>query len=674
MSNVYYKTYYQETLTLRDGRSYNIFKTVSDVKENGVSLTEQTSVDDVESNPGSWYQNIGSEIVSIYIHFSNSSNGADKTLAAYFNMYFASENIIFNNIFYEGRLNNISPVSHKIPFIFWGTSEIEGGDISLNNADGFFDTLSEKFIWENKNIIIKIGSDLMNYSDFLTLFTGQIRNKTNSDENNFVLKYFSKKIALSKVILTDYFNVTSYPNLEQRAIGQPIPKSWGIPFDTLAEAPLLWCINTKYGSSETASTTAQAGTTTTKIIIPNTFTNYNIENYYKGHYISYGGALYKVTAHRGSSSELTTETIAGMAEGESFTLLKYNQQQYYVPASALSTVYVDYGDGLGWRAATASALSSNTFVITTPLDGAQSGFQEGTTKVKALFTPSVFTDGNMSDIIKDLCQTEAGLVDADLNLTSFSTSQTDTDIPIQIYQNKQEQTIIIIGRILASSAFDLFYTGIDGKINYKAWNPQRITVYDEFEDYEYFDFNVKSWGDDLRNTISIGYNKNYETDKYSYVSENNSKSEYLYDERPSQIIDTYIVSKTIAQTVAQRILYIINEPGRQIKFKTHLRPVQKNIGDKIYVTKTKSPDSENGGMNLVLAEITGISRDIQNNMVEIECSDLRGYGFNVGIWVSTGTPAYKDATNEQRSVSGYWTQNGFADVTDPNSYGISRWW
>jgi len=661
-------TYYTDTITLRDDKTRTIFKPLSSVEENGESLSLQTSIVTVEANAGSYWHDTANSI--LYVHFSNGGDGEDKTIIGRFPFYAASENIIFDNNFYEGRISNLTPVSNKTSYIFWGTSDLENGSFTLNNCDGFFDKIYEKYIWEKGTITIKIGSDFMAYDDFLTIFVGKIENKK-WKENNFWLDFFSKKKELDKMIPSDEYDTTTYPNIENNAVGRFIPIAYGT-FDSLEDAPFLVCINKKYGENSANYTSDPDSNETT---LKDTELASSVDDYYKGWEVEYGGNISKITKYVGSTKTATMETLAGFTTGLSYTIRKYNQQQYKIAGhtiTSIETVYINYMDGIGWqKISSTDTLATATFIITTNDDGRYGMYEENVTKVKALFTGKN-SDGNASDIAKDLCQTYGGLANGDLNLTSFSDSQTEADLPIQIYINTQVSIRDIIDKIILS-CFGYFYTGIDGKLNFVVWTTSRSTGYDEFQDYEYLNFNTQSIGSDLRNKISVGYSKNYEKDEFHYTTTTNNDSIYKYSEREIEYVNTYLKAKSDAETMAQRMMWVVNQPGRYVNFGTHLRPVQKNIGDKIYVTKEKSPNLVAGGMPQVLMEVIGIERDVENGMVNIECIDTRGMGLNVGIWMAAAAPNWGAATDEEKTVSGFWTDaNGYASA--PDGYMHSRWW
>jgi len=681
MSNVYQKNYLNETVTLRDGKDYTFFKVITALKEDGVELTLQSSIVTVEADPGSWWQDTATGL--LYIHCSDGLSPDAHNIIAKFCFYCASENIIFNNRFYEGRIADISSISNSTG-ILPEMIETEGGDISLNNADGFFDTLSEKFIWEKSELSIKYGSDLMAYTDFMQFLGWKIENK-GWEENNFKINFFSVKKELEKKIISDKFDLTTYPNLEANALDTYIPISYGTPFTSLDETPLLVCINTKKNGGVTETGTSIASSDTTNLYITGTLLN-TTENYYKGHQVEWNGLISKITASsyvvETDTHYITMEEMADFATDKVFVLRKYNQQEFYIPASALSTVYIDYGDGLGWlKIVPTTALATNTFTLTTHSDGALSGFQEGTTRVKALFTPSVITDGNISDAVKYLCKLNTGLNDDNLDSPSFVQSAIDAEGVIHDYISDQITVKAAIERVV-KSVMCRFYTALNGKIKFIIWSPRRTSGYDEYQDYEYLSFSVNPI-DEISNKISIGYNKNYEKNEYHYTTITDTESIWEYEEREIKTIDTLLVNKSDAIVLGQRIQFIINQPGRIVSFETALRGLQKadtgdgdienNIGSKLYTTKTKSPNSIAGGMNAVQCEVLGIDRNLKDGIIGISCIDILGLGLGVGIWVSDDVKNYDDPTitEGEKNISGFWTDDfGKVGGVEVDSY----WW
>ena len=454
---------------------------------------------------------------------------------------------------------------------------------------------------------------------------------------------------------------------------------------SIDKAPICVCINKKYASGS-GTFTSDAGSTESKIIDTEpAWTGRKKINFFKGWVVEYpvdSGTYYKVTGSEWDTvSEPNTniikiETIAGFTSGLSYKLLYYPQQEFKIADHAITSVdsvYIDYGNGTGWEKAViaSSNLTNATFVISTDFDGSTAIFDEDSTKVKVLFVGKN-PDGNVSDIVSDLCQTYGGLPADALDSSSFAASQTATELIINKYIKEPIFIRDVIDKLILS-IFAYFPTGLNGKLYFIVWTTTRTTGYDEFQDYEYFSFIVSDIGSDLRNKIAVGYAINHNTKEHQYTDLTNLPSIYKYSEREKEVIDTDLTTESDGNILAQRYIWVVNQPGRYVEFETNLRPLQKTIGDKIYLTKSKSPNSDAGGMDQVLMEITGIERDMMRGTTRIQCVDTRGLGASSGIWMAPDAPDYVDATPAEKSVSGFVSdENGY--ILYPEGKDKSLWW
>jgi len=150
--------------------------TPSRVEEDGDDLTEQSSLSDCNTNPGSFYWDDTNE--RVYVHTTGSDNPQGYFIVVFLweyftNMQFEDEPVIYNGRYYLPYLH-----SDDMPDISQTTSEYyEGGvrygfgSVKLLN-DGFWDTRLSELVWENKKILLKIGKKGDNYADFATFWVG----------------------------------------------------------------------------------------------------------------------------------------------------------------------------------------------------------------------------------------------------------------------------------------------------------------------------------------------------------------------------------------------------------------------------------------------------------------------------------------------------------------------
>lgn len=129
---------------------------VSDVRENGASLTSRASVALVEANAGSYYwdQTAG----KVHVHPTGSVSPYAKTIQALVSFRFSTRSRVVNGLYYDGRIKSLPSLSMRIEAVFGDPGQIGGGTLVLHNEDGFFDDLGD-LEWDAGQVDLKVGAD-----------------------------------------------------------------------------------------------------------------------------------------------------------------------------------------------------------------------------------------------------------------------------------------------------------------------------------------------------------------------------------------------------------------------------------------------------------------------------------------------------------------------------------
>lgn len=242
----YELAYLNETVTLADGSTETIRKAVVACEIDGVAATAKTSIAEVEATAGTYWHDTANSL--LYVHVADDTSPTNNTVIVYFWAYFATKGIVLDSRYYEPYIasNGIPALSQASQQIHWGASQISSGEIVLINSRGYFDQIASKWIWNNKDAKILLGGDSLAYSEYTTIFAGKIMEATFT-RNEFSLTIQSKAFDLLRSLPINNFWTDTWPNLEESAEGKPIPYYWGV-YDA-AQAPLVTCINTAYGTN-----------------------------------------------------------------------------------------------------------------------------------------------------------------------------------------------------------------------------------------------------------------------------------------------------------------------------------------------------------------------------------------------------------------------------------------
>lgn len=221
------------------------FNEIVDLKVDGESLTKKTSVADVNANPGSWYQDFWGE--TIYVHLSDGSDPGgyisgpvyDHYVIAYFWLGFCNgqhagdDCIDFTPtgcafpIYYEPWLNedSISELSASVADHYSSAMEVQFGSIALTNSAWWY-AYRHTYLWNNKNVRVKVGSKGDTYSDFETIFVGKVRGLRITDENA-TFDLVDTRVGALRTLPVSRYSTDDYANLDEDAVDRPIQILFG---------------------------------------------------------------------------------------------------------------------------------------------------------------------------------------------------------------------------------------------------------------------------------------------------------------------------------------------------------------------------------------------------------------------------------------------------------------
>ena len=166
----------------------------SKVEEDGLALTNRSTLALCNTNPSSWYWDTANQ--RLYVHVADSGDPGDggQIILSFFwericnkqpegnEVIFTIDSIVY---FYLPYLDD-----DDIPAIMFETTGYhEGGTrqsfgiIRIINADGYFDTRLSDYIYEAKKMLWKVGKLGDTYSNYAVLWRGWTGNVVWSDED-----------------------------------------------------------------------------------------------------------------------------------------------------------------------------------------------------------------------------------------------------------------------------------------------------------------------------------------------------------------------------------------------------------------------------------------------------------------------------------------------------------
>lgn len=201
--------------------------TVTGVTEDGTALTSQSSVANVESNPGSYYY----DETNFKIHVSSGSGTPfDNEIVATVKFTFSNKLKNINSRHYDPRVLSVPDLSLRIEPDYSDPVQIGSGSLSYSNADGFFDNLVD-IQWHGGEVNVLLGAEDINgtamaYGDYEQIGKWLIDKwAVNRDAIEFELIEFKSKA--EKNVPVERYDRATYPAMLNDLDGEPIPLAFG---------------------------------------------------------------------------------------------------------------------------------------------------------------------------------------------------------------------------------------------------------------------------------------------------------------------------------------------------------------------------------------------------------------------------------------------------------------
>lgn len=682
-TNAWYISYLYETITLADSSTTKLVKEVEQtdgkMEVDGTAMSSQTSIVGVDANSNSFWHDTANSL--LYVNVGGDPSTTVAVLLAFFTLRFATEGVVLNSKYYEPYLLSAPNIKQSTENILSGYSKIGGGNLFLNNNTGLFDIIVGKFILEHGTVKLLFGGEDLPYSEYQVAFTGHVFSKEWTEEE-LRLDLKSTQMILNRIVPENTFTLATYPNLDPNMVGVFIPHAYGTFPERLA--PIVAAVNESLGTDQ---------------------------------------VQYKITDH-----ELNSVDGAWVSydNGSTWTQLSFTDpltgaNQYRVASLPNSTIDVEFTSGgyvsnetkvkvafKGEEGADGNLLTSCSDIVKHILKDHASftmsksaGTSTLTTANKLVDSAANFTvDGIVvSDVVintTDNTSTTVSAVDSsttlslnddifasgeyyeagekDMDLISFKESKDESESSIAIYLDSPQKVKDIIDKIcLSDNAF--FYVDGDGKFVYKVWAPGVDTSAPEYDRTDLLSFSALFDSNEHFTRVRVGYSQSPTNNNYLYASNTSTESENEHGESRQKLVNTYLDNFSDANILSQRLLFLHKEHSVRITGTLKWQIIQKNIGDKIYLTSARAPFNSSAGYAKRQMELTSISKNLAKAEITFECDDLKGMGEEIGQWTGSTAPGWATSTESEKQTQGFWSDvNGFIDPSDPKSKNKSRWW
>lgn len=212
---------------------------VAQVYQNGTALTVKTSITAVEAAAGSFYYDYWNRL--LYVHPIDSDSASDYIIEAGFWIYitnwksssvtgsFTVDSVARDYLpLFSGAI--VPEISQAMARYYQSGASYSSGQISFFNglfgASYFWDTLFSRYTWEMRPIVLKAGGTDFSYTDFETIYTGLIEDRSIDDRLITFILSDPRKI-ISATLPPNKYSSADFVNLPTALAGKPIPICYG---------------------------------------------------------------------------------------------------------------------------------------------------------------------------------------------------------------------------------------------------------------------------------------------------------------------------------------------------------------------------------------------------------------------------------------------------------------
>lgn len=219
---------------------------ISAMYQNGVALTAGTSA---TLSAGQYWHNRSVKPYTTYVRMSDSSNPYSKIVIGHFTARFCGGTPLnkissdLNNVQWRPYITMASApiVSQAIGNVLTGTAVFGTIRIGIQNADGFFDSLFDDWLWKDSTCDFLHGDGGVELSYAQHRKVSLVCASVEGTDRQIDAIFEARLQVLNRPVLTEFYSRADYPNMDPSLEGKWIAELYGrkkIPFH---------CVDTNLG-------------------------------------------------------------------------------------------------------------------------------------------------------------------------------------------------------------------------------------------------------------------------------------------------------------------------------------------------------------------------------------------------------------------------------------------
>ena len=139
-----------------------------------------------------------------------------------------------SRINYPGRIISLPSVSQARDTLYWGKLQYNGGNVQLNNGDGYFDLLGENYNIYGNQARVLVGFKDLSIADYERIYTGFVES-VSIDETGMSVSFIDKRKQLTKPIV---YTCTAKNAVE--AVQEILLDNYSVPFNEIYYNTAQW--------------------------------------------------------------------------------------------------------------------------------------------------------------------------------------------------------------------------------------------------------------------------------------------------------------------------------------------------------------------------------------------------------------------------------------------------
>lgn len=202
------------------------------IEVDGVQLETAYSIPGADAQEGTFFYD--RDTGAVVLHLAGDEDPTGHTVVGFFWLCLSNRQGVaftpegnYDPVDYKPYLGeeSIPNLTQSVADYYTAAVQIQFGSISCTN-DGWWYTVRTRYLWNNKEVYVRLGQAGDDYGDFMLVFPGRIRRPTFGDAAvEFEVK--DMRVGTLGDIPTERFSAATYPNIEDGAVDKEIPVLFG---------------------------------------------------------------------------------------------------------------------------------------------------------------------------------------------------------------------------------------------------------------------------------------------------------------------------------------------------------------------------------------------------------------------------------------------------------------